>query len=58
LPILEDEEMVKPDPAALIMEEFNENEMNTNPEGGKASEEEQEFDDMTHGGQKIQCGTQ
>ena len=50
--------MVKPDPAALIMEEFNENEMNTNPEGGKASEEEQEFDYMTHGGQKIQCGTQ
>ena len=49
--------MVKPDPVAIIFEEFHENEINTNPEGGKASEEEQEFDDMAQG-QKIQCGTQ
>ena len=41
------------------MEEFVEQEVNTNPEGGKASEEEQEFDEMTHGGgQNLQCGTQ
>lgn len=49
--------MVKAGAGALEMEEFFENEVNTNPEGGKASEEEQEFDEMTHG-QKIQCGSQ
>lgn len=44
----------------IIMEDFNELEINTNAEGGKASEEEQEFEDMTqgHGGEKVQCGTQ
>ena len=57
MPVHEDSEMVKSDPAAIIFEEFHENEINTNPEGGKASEEEQEFDDMAQG-QKIQCGQQ
>jgi hypothetical protein len=39
-----------------ILEEFNENETNPNPEGGKLNEEEEEYEDMTHGNQ-VHCGT-
>lgn len=37
------------------MEDFDENLLNTNPEGGKASEEEQEFEDEQR---KCGCTTQ